>query len=319
MGQQRDTALRASAEAAPNVVPLLRPHAPASGGTAPTIKLETRDLPARGASPRRSARLAALLLLSLAGHGAVLAYLSRQPEPASSIGIPAVAVEIVFGGDAPAGVGEVPSASEEQPVEPPQEQDGPVKVPELAEQPVLAPAEPPQRAEAEEAIEQIERLRQEAVEKASEESETAEALVQEAIAEPVPPPPPKPKPEPKETKRAAEKTQKRTALPAPPTASGIGRGASPADANYHGLIAAHLARHKQYPAEARASRSEGTASIAFAIDGGGRVMSVRLVRSSGVAALDQESLAMVRRASPFPAPPGRKPMRFTVPVTFQVR
>jgi len=35
--------------------------------------------------------------------------------------------------------------------------------------------------------------------------------------------------------------------------------------------------------------------------------------------LDQEILAMVRRASPFPAPPDGQPKSFTVPLNFTAR
>jgi protein TonB len=61
------------------------------------------------------------------------------------------------------------------------------------------------------------------------------------------------------------------------------------------------------------------ATISFGIDGGGRVTSVRIVRGTGVASLDQEAQAMPHRASPFPAPPGGRPMTFTVPVSFLMR
>jgi hypothetical protein len=45
----------------------------------------------------------------------------------------------------------------------------------------------------------------------------------------------------------------------------------------------------------------------------------RLAHSAGIASLDQEVQAMVRRASPFPAPPAGHAMTFTVPVSFQLR
>ena len=51
---------------------------------------------------------------------------------------------------------------------------------------------------------------------------------------------------------------------------------------------------------------------------GGRVTSARLVRGSGVGSIDQEVQAMVRRASPFPAPPDGRPRSFTVPVAFRL-
>jgi protein TonB len=118
-------------------------------------------------------------------------------------------------------------------------------------------------------------------------------------------------------KKAAQK--KRTAAVSPNASSGVGRGRSDNSANYNGRVAAHLARHKQYPADARNSGSQGVASVSFSIDAGGRVTSVRLARGSGIASIDREVQAMVRRASPFPAPPDGRGRSFTVPVRFNLR
>ncbi|EJW13280.1 periplasmic binding protein [Rhodovulum sp. PH10] len=101
--------------------------------------------------------------------------------------------------------------------------------------------------------------------------------------------------------------------------SGVGRGRSDAASNYPGLVAAHLARFQRYPEEARRRRETGTATVAFALDGGGRVVSAALAGSSGSAVLDREVLSMVRRASPFPAPPPGAPTRFRRPIHFTVR
>jgi TonB family protein len=48
------------------------------------------------------------------------------------------------------------------------------------------------------------------------------------------------------------------------------------------------------------------------------VTSARLARGSGIASIDQEVQAMVRRASPFPAPPAGHTQSFTVPVSFRL-
>jgi protein TonB len=100
---------------------------------------------------------------------------------------------------------------------------------------------------------------------------------------------------------------------------GVGLGRSQNDANYPGLVFAHLARHKRFPPEARSRGDRGSATVGFALDGGGRVTRVSLVRSSGFSSLDQEATAMVRRASPFPAPPGGRPTAFTAPVSFRIQ
>jgi protein TonB len=96
------------------------------------------------------------------------------------------------------------------------------------------------------------------------------------------------------------------------------RGSSSNDSNYRGLVSAHLARYKQYPADARARGDRGSATVTFGLSGSGAVTSVRLARGSGVASIDQEVQAMVRRASPFPAPPDGRPTSFTVPVSFAI-
>ena len=72
------------------------------------------------------------------------------------------------------------------------------------------------------------------------------------------------------------------------------------------------------PSDARSRGDQGTATVSFSLDGGGGVTSARLARGSGVASIDQEVQAMVRRASPFPAPPDGRPRSFTVPVSFRL-
>jgi TonB family protein len=131
-----------------------------------------------------------------------------------------------------------------------------------------------------------------------------------------------PQPQTPENAPADAVTEKKTAqenrVAAAPTdsAGGVGRGRSDASSNYDGLVAAHLQRHKRYPPTARKAKSGGVATVSFTIDGTGRVTSVELAQASGVAAFDQEVVAMVRRASPFPRPPDRHSHDFTVPVRF---
>ena len=45
------------------------------------------------------------------------------------------------------------------------------------------------------------------------------------------------------------------------------------------------------------------AQVFFSLDRQGRVIESRVVRSSGATSLDEEALALLRRAQPFPAPP----------------
>jgi protein TonB len=145
-----------------------------------------------------------------------------------------------------------------------------------------------------------------------------------------------PKPVPAKPKRVRAEAKKPTeATPAPrttaapraerqaPAASAISAGATAAAiASYNQLVAAHLQRFKQYPPASKAAGQQGTARLSFSLSRSGQVLASRLAGSSGHAALDGETLAMVRRAQPFPAfPPDMKQasMSFNVPVAFFIR
>jgi protein TonB len=165
--------------------------------------------------------------------------------------------------------------------------------------------------------------------------------------EPTPPPPepakiipnppkpvpekPKPKPiraevkkKPNDTPAAPQTTAAPRAERVAPAASAAAAGASrAASASYNQLVQSHLQRFKQFPQSARTGQS-GTAvvRIAFTLDRSGRVLSSRLLGSSGNSALDAETLAMIRRAQPFPAFPPEKTggtEAFNVPLRYDLR
>lgn len=101
------------------------------------------------------------------------------------------------------------------------------------------------------------------------------------------------------------------------TSTGSGSNVSPA--RWQSRLMAHLERRKRYPSGARSRREQGTAYVRFRIDDAGNVISVNLARSSGFPALDEEVVAMVRRASPVPAPPPGVNRTITAPVRFNLR
>jgi periplasmic protein TonB len=122
-----------------------------------------------------------------------------------------------------------------------------------------------------------------------------------------PPEPVKPKEqEASKPQPEAKKAQKVTSAPKPVVAPKAKANVAPSSgeafsmsmATWRGSVIAHLNRNKRSPGGSR-----GVATVAFSIDRGGRVISARLVRSSGSAALDAEAVALVRRASPVPPPP----------------
>ena len=86
-------------------------------------------------------------------------------------------------------------------------------------------------------------------------------------------------------------------------------------------VLALIERNKRYPAAAQARREQGTAQVSFTLDRKGMVVDSHVTRSSGASALDEEAVALLKRAQPFPVPPAnlqsdlvvvRLPIRFTV-------
>ncbi len=92
-------------------------------------------------------------------------------------------------------------------------------------------------------------------------------------------------------------------------------------ASYRSRILAHLARYKTYPDSAQEAGIQGRATVSFTITRSGGVSSASLSGSSGVGVLDQATLAMVRRAQPFPAMPAGSPasMSFTAVIRYDLR
>lgn len=142
---------------------------------------------------------------------------------------------------------------------------------------------------------------------------------------------PKPKPiraevkkKPNDTPAAPRTTAAPRAERIAPEASAAAAGASrAASASYNQMVASHLQRFKQFPESARTGMT-GTATVrvAFTLDRGGHLLSSRLLGSSGNSALDTETLAMVRRAQPFPAFPPEKigsTEAFNVPLRYDLR
>jgi protein TonB len=113
-------------------------------------------------------------------------------------------------------------------------------------------------------------------------------------------------------------TQPNPTGPHASAASGAGPGRSQLNSNYPGIVFAHLARQRSI-AETRVRGEQGNAVVSFGLDGGGRVTRVSLTRGTGSATLDQEAIAMVRRASPFPAPPDGRPQSFNAPISFRIQ
>lgn len=119
---------------------------------------------------------------------------------------------------------------------------------------------------------------------------------------------------------AAPKAERHASLT--PSSAPAGAPSAAALASYNQLVAAHLQRFKQYPSSAKAAGEQGTARLSFTLGRSGQVLGSRLAGSSGHPSLDAETLAMIRRAQPFPPIPlelRQASMTFSIPVQFSIR
>ena len=162
----------------------------------------------------------------------------------------------------------------------------------------------------------------------TEPQENAAVVLPPPMPEPAPERP-KPKREPKAHNKPEEKKKSqnsrasaspsfrapRVATAAAQTA-GAAQAMAVAPASWKGAVLAALNRHKRYPG---GGSGTGTAMIAFSMNRSGQVTSARLLQSSGDRVLDDEAVALPRRASPLPPPPaelGGGAINLNVPVRF---
>ena len=118
--------------------------------------------------------------------------------------------------------------------------------------------------------------------------------------------------------RVEAKQEPAVAAPSPGASASVAR----AQAAWEKALVSHLNRFKRYPSTARARRNQGDVAVQFTIDRMGSLVASRVVRSSGLPALDDEALAVLQRASPLPAPPrqiGGTTFDLTLPIQFRIR
>jgi periplasmic protein TonB len=149
----------------------------------------------------------------------------------------------------------------------------------------------------------------------------------------IPPPPPQevkretprrqePRPPAPTTSAPQAIPEQTAAIPAAPTQGQIIPTNSNVVPTWKTKIVALLERNKRYPETAQSRREQGVAQVFFSLDRQGRVLASRVVRSSGADSLDEEALALLRRAQPFPPPPRELAgdhIDLTVPIRFNLK
>ena len=91
---------------------------------------------------------------------------------------------------------------------------------------------------------------------------------------------------------------------APPKNDRLGQFSEAGSNAYNALVFGHLQRFKRYPAAARGK--SGTVVVRFVLNRVGDVIESAVTKSSGNDVLDREAVAILQRASPFPAFPAAK-------------
>lgn len=143
---------------------------------------------------------------------------------------------------------------------------------------------------------------------------------QEVVREKEPPPP---EPKKVERKKPAPRT---TAAPRADRAGELSTPSTGASgsalATWASQVSSRLQSAKRYPGGADSRREGGSVMLRFTLNRSGGVLARSISRGSGHSELDQEVLAMVQRASPFPPMPAQVTLpsyTFTVRVNFDVR
>jgi protein TonB len=219
------------------------------------------------------------------------------------------------------------------PAQPPGAADAPAVILDLAPMPMTPAsradvASGPQMMESQSVPEPPKRIEAQPIEPAPKLEAPAELLL----------PAPEPKVEAKPEEKPVEKPRKverphRTPAPqntAPPRSerrnapvtrapSAGSTEARAALAGWRDLVVARLHRAKRSD---DARRAQGTAILSFSVDRNGRVLSQRIVKSSGRGDLEREVLALLQRAQPLPPFPPAMPqsvIQLTLPIEFSLR
>jgi len=305
-----------------NVIPFTRARRAGAEPQAPPVIVNPADRPAPLPPVSRRWLRALLVMGSLIAHGGLLCLLWQEPQLLPGTGNQGMTVEIIIGDNKPVGSastpGEAPKEGDHvEDVRPEKEADEDQKPAETRKvKPEETPAEVPKAQPLEQPSEKEPDHRQ------------SVAMVETPQAE-IPTVLPRETPPDREATIAVTQEQPEEVKPVDPKqkrrdegkdiASGSGFSSAASMAAYAGSLSEHLTKHQRDPHPARTRRTQWHGTVSFSMDANGYVTSVNVAKGTGVKVLNEEMIAMVRRASPFPAPPDGEPKKFDAPVTFDLK
>lgn len=100
----------------------------------------------------------------------------------------------------------------------------------------------------------------------------------------------------------------------------VSSGRAEAGGDINGIVNAFLSqieKRKIYPYMARRLGQQGTVAVSVQLSADGELAGVQVLRSSGVAALDEAALALVRKVCPFPHHAGRA-IAMNIPIAYHL-
>lgn len=254
-----------------------------------------------------SGTMLAILAISVVSHALVLALVVLHAAPSGPPPHEAIAVEVVR--TVPEAAAHPPAAAKppearQQPTTSPPTQAKPVPPTPVAQNAAPQQPAPPRQADDLKALQdELNRLKAEqAALKGEQEAEAARDAAAQAR-----------RPAPPRSLRGAlgglgPLPQSFQAVALPSETAGEGEAV-----DYSALVFSQLAKAKGV---GRRMGRPGTAGVRFSIDARGNLLDVALVATSGIDALDEEALGVVRKAAPFPAPPPGAQRDFTANVSF---
>ncbi len=91
-----------------------------------------------------------------------------------------------------------------------------------------------------------------------------------------------------------------------------------ADPGWQRKVAQLVGAKYTYPRSAQVRGEQGSAKVKVVISGGGKIVSVDLVQSTGSAILDREAVRIPMKVGTFPPPPSGNNTDVTLPIKWQI-